>query len=95
MDNILAKQQDPKYTKLRLSNPKIKEGLNDSAISLLNDVGFEKQNLEVTNENMISFDNKPVLEPYLIVNPDPVNFEKMTILRNMIVPRINVFNTPR
>ena len=95
MDNILAKQQDPKYTKLRLSNPKIKEGLNDSAISLLNDVGFEKQNLEVTNENMISFDNKPVLEPYLIVNPDPVNVEKMTILRNMIVPRINVFNTPR
>ena len=95
MDNILAKPQDPKYTKLRLSNPKIKEGLNDSAISLLNDVGFEKQNLEVTNENMISFDNKPVLEPYLIVNPDPVNFEKMTILRNMIVPRINVFNTPR
>ena len=40
LDNIISNPMDPRFVRLRLSNPRIKEGLNDGAISLLKDVGF-------------------------------------------------------
>ena len=67
---------DPRFVRLRLSNPRIKEGLNDGAISLLKDVGFQERDLEINNEKIFSINGMPVIEPHLFVDPKQKKLKK-------------------
>lgn len=69
LQNIIENPFDPKYQKLRLSNPKIKAAITDveQSKSLLEIIGFDTFQLEVQNPNMVMSTGKPVLEPHLVL----------------------------